>query len=70
MSTATDKADAEMFRFLCSKAKLTDYDGGWRGVWDIRGIEGHNGDSSHGSTPYNHGNFRNAIKAAMKKEGK
>lgn len=62
-----DKADAEMFRFLCARATQTDYDGGWRSVWDIRGIEGYDGSAA---PPYNHKTFRNAVKAAMKKEKK
>ena len=57
-----DRRDAERYRWLRDHARLTDYDGGNTGVWDIRGIEGY---STWVGNRYDYRTFEGAIDAAL-----
>ena len=57
------REDAARYQWLRDKARMTDYDGGNYGVWDIRGIDAY---SNWLGAPYNHKTFEGAVDFARK----
>jgi hypothetical protein len=61
------KESNELLAYIGKRARTTDYDGGWTGVWDVRGVPAWN---DAPQSKFNHRTFIDAIKAEMVKDKK